>query len=47
MDHSLFLIGLSSGLFILYLLADRPDIICANTKDSLCNEGGRCIKNLE
>ena len=46
MEHATFLIGLSIGLFIIYLVADRPDIVCANTKDTLCNESGRCIKNL-
>lgn len=44
MEHSYFLIGLSTGLLITYLLASRPDVICANTKNSSCNEGGRCIK---
>lgn len=46
MEHTSFLLGLSTGLFIIYIVATRPDVICANTKDSLCNEGGRCIKNL-
>lgn len=46
MEHASFLLGLSTGLFIIYFMATRPDIICANTNDSLCNEGGRCIKNL-
>lgn len=46
MEHASFLLGLSAGLFIIYIVSTRPDVICANTKDSLCNEGGRCIKNL-
>lgn len=46
MNHITFLYGISLGLFIVYIISDRPDIICANTKDTLCNEGGRCIKNL-
>ena len=46
MEHSYFLLGLSTGLFFIYLIANRPDVICANTKDSTCNESGICIKNL-
>ena len=30
MEHATFLIGLSMGLFIIYLVADRADIVCAN-----------------
>ena len=44
MNHRSFLLGLSAGLFVVYMVACRPGVICPNTKNTLCNEGGRCIK---
>jgi hypothetical protein len=36
-----FWVGFSIGMFVVYITADEPHVICSETKNN-CAEGGHC-----